>query len=55
MNIIFAIFRKEMIDALRDRRTLMVVLFSSLLMVPLMLMIFPRSCHRSNRKKISAP
>ncbi len=39
MKAIFAIFRKEMIDAMRDRRTLLVVLLSSLLGVPLLLLI----------------
>ena len=33
----WAVFRKEVVDALRDRRTLMVVLFSSVLMGPLLL------------------
>jgi sodium transport system permease protein len=33
----WAVFRKEIVDALRDRRTLMVVLFSSVLMGPLLL------------------
>ncbi|MDO9193487.1 MAG: ABC transporter permease [Undibacterium sp.] len=40
MNPIFAIFRKELTDAMRDRRTLMMVLFSALLFVPLLLVIF---------------
>ncbi len=39
MKSIFAIFRKEMMDAMRDRRTLLVVLLSSLLGVPLLLLI----------------
>ncbi|HTD02853.1 ABC transporter permease [Undibacterium sp.] len=39
MKAILAIFRKEMIDAMRDRRTLLVVLLSSLLGVPLLLLI----------------
>jgi sodium transport system permease protein len=39
MKAIFAIFRKEMMDAMRDRRTLLVVLLSSLLGVPLLLLI----------------
>ena len=39
MNAIFSIFRKEMVDATRDRRTLLVVLLSSLLGVPLLLLI----------------
>ena len=33
----WAVYRKEIVDALRDRRTLMVVLFSSVLMGPLLL------------------
>ena len=33
----WAVYRKEIADALRDRRTLMVVLFSSVLMGPLLL------------------
>lgn len=33
----FAVFRKELVDALRDRRTLLVVLVSSVLMGPLLL------------------
>ncbi|OYT98377.1 MAG: sodium ABC transporter permease [Burkholderiales bacterium PBB1] len=33
----WAVYRKEVVDALRDRRTLMVVLFSSVLMGPLLL------------------
>lgn len=37
MNAALAVFRKEIIDALRDRRTLMVVLLSSVLMGPLVL------------------
>ncbi len=40
MNAIIAIFRKELTDAMRDRRTLMMVLFSALLFVPLLLVIF---------------
>jgi sodium transport system permease protein len=40
MNAIFAIFRKELTDSMRDRRTLMMVLFSALLFVPLLLVIF---------------
>jgi sodium transport system permease protein len=38
MNTFMAVFRKEVKDALRDRRTLMVVLLSSVLMGPLVLM-----------------
>ena len=38
MNAIFYIFRKEIIDAMRDRRTLMMVLISSLLILPIMLL-----------------
>ena len=33
-----AVFRKELLDAIRDRRTLLVVLFSAVLMGPLVLM-----------------
>ena len=40
MNVLFAIIWKELKDALRDRRTLMTALFSSLLGVPLLLLIF---------------
>ncbi|MBC3870528.1 ABC transporter permease [Undibacterium oligocarboniphilum] len=40
MHAILSIFRKEIKDALRDRRTLMTALISSLLGVPLMLLIF---------------
>ncbi|MFZ6814135.1 ABC transporter permease [Undibacterium sp. Rencai35W] len=40
MNAMFAIFRKEIKDALRDRRTLLVALLGSLLGVPLILFIF---------------
>ncbi|MFZ6735043.1 ABC transporter permease [Undibacterium sp. Ji42W] len=40
MKATLAILRKELRDALRDRRTLMVALISSLLGVPLMLLIF---------------
>lgn len=39
MNAIFVIFRKEMSDAMRDRRTLLMVLLSSLIAVPLLLLI----------------
>lgn len=39
MKAVYAIFRKEMMDAMRDRRTLLVVLLSSLLGVPLLLLI----------------
>jgi sodium transport system permease protein len=39
MKEIFAIFKKEIVDAMRDRRTLMMVLFSSLLTVPLFLFL----------------
>jgi sodium transport system permease protein len=39
MNAILSIFRKELIDAMRDRRTMLVVLLSSLLGVPLLLLI----------------
>ena len=35
---VFTILRKELIDALRDRRTLLTVLISSVLMGPLVLM-----------------
>lgn len=38
MNAIFYIFKKEVIDAMRDRRTLMMVLISSLLILPIMLL-----------------
>ncbi|MBI3284884.1 MAG: ABC transporter permease [Burkholderiales bacterium] len=40
MNAMFSILCKEIKDALRDRRTLLVALFGSLLGVPLMLLIF---------------
>ncbi|QJQ05870.1 ABC transporter permease [Undibacterium piscinae] len=40
MNAIFTIFRKEVTDAMRDRRTLLMVLFSALIFVPLLLLIF---------------
>ncbi len=40
MKEIFAIFLKEISDAMRDRRTLMMVIFSSLLSVPLLLFVF---------------
>ena len=40
MNVLFAIVRKELKDALRDRRTLMTALFSSLLGAPLILLVF---------------
>ncbi len=40
MSVTVAILRKEIRDALRDRRTLLVALISSLLGVPLMLFIF---------------
>jgi sodium transport system permease protein len=33
----WAVYRKEMVDAVRDRRTLLVVLMSSVLMGPLLL------------------
>lgn len=39
MNAIFIIFRKEISDAMRDRRTLLMVLLSALLGVPLVLLI----------------
>lgn len=39
MNAIFVIFRKEISDAMRDRRTLLMVLLSSLIAVPLLLLI----------------
>ncbi|MFM9917680.1 MAG: ABC transporter permease [Rhizobacter sp.] len=37
MNAAWAVYAKEIVDTLRDRRTLMVVLFSSVLMGPLLL------------------
>lgn len=37
MSAAWAVYAKEVVDALRDRRTLMVVLFSSVLMGPLLL------------------
>ncbi|MDO9314543.1 MAG: ABC transporter permease [Burkholderiaceae bacterium] len=37
MSAAWAVYAKEIVDALRDRRTLMVVLFSSVLMGPLLL------------------
>jgi len=40
MRATISILRKELKDALRDRRTLMTALFSSLLGVPLMLLVF---------------
>ena len=40
MSAIFTIFRKELMDSMRDRRTLMMVVFSALLFVPLLLVIF---------------
>lgn len=36
-RVAWAVYKKEVVDALRDRRTLMVVLFSSVLMGPLLL------------------
>ncbi len=39
MNAIFVIYRKEISDAMRDRRTLLMVLLSALLFVPLLLLI----------------
>lgn len=38
MNAIFHILKKEIIDAMRDRRTLMMVLVSSLLILPVLLL-----------------
>ena len=38
MNAALAVFRKELLDALRDRRTLLTVLLSSVAMGPLVLM-----------------
>jgi sodium transport system permease protein len=40
MKEIIAIYMKEISDAMRDRRTLMMVLLSSLLLVPLLLFVF---------------
>jgi sodium transport system permease protein len=40
MNAIYSIFCKEITDAMRDRRTLMMVVFSALVFVPLLLLIF---------------
>lgn len=40
MREIFAIYSKEISDAMRDRRTLMMVLASSLLLVPMLLFVF---------------
>jgi sodium transport system permease protein len=40
MNAIYAIFRKELTDSMRDRRTLMMVVFSAILFVPLLLAVF---------------
>lgn len=40
MSAIVTIFRKELMDSMRDRRTLMMVVFSALLFVPLLLLIF---------------
>lgn len=40
MKEILAIYWKEISDAMRDRRTLMMVIFSSLLSVPLLLFVF---------------
>ncbi len=40
MKKILAVYRKELMDALRDRRTLLVASFSSLLGVPMMLLVF---------------
>lgn len=40
MREIFAIYWKEISDAMRDRRTLMMVLASSLLLVPMLLFVF---------------
>jgi len=37
VNVAFAVFRKELVDALRDRRTLMVVLLSAVLLGPMVL------------------
>ena len=38
LNIVFTVLRKELIDALRDRRTLLTVLVSAVLMGPLVLL-----------------
>jgi len=40
MKKIFTVYRKELMDALRDRRTLLVASISSLLGVPIMLLVF---------------
>ncbi|MET3116678.1 sodium transport system permease protein [Undibacterium sp. GrIS 1.8] len=39
MKAMLAIFRKEMMDAMRDRRALLIVIFSSLFLVPMLLVI----------------
>jgi sodium transport system permease protein len=40
MNTWLVVFRKELLDALRDRRTLLVILFSSIMSGPLMMILF---------------
>lgn len=42
MNAAIQVFRKEIIDALRDRKTLLIIALSSLLSVPAMLLVFSK-------------
>ena len=39
INIAFAVFKKEIVDALRDRKTLLAVLISSVLIGPIVLVL----------------
>ena len=51
MNAIFHIFRKEITDAMRDRRTLAMVLLSSLLILPIMLLVISEVVSQSETQE----
>lgn len=51
MNAIFHIFRKEITDAMRDRRTLAMVLLSSLLILPIMLLVISEIVSQSETQE----
>ena len=51
MNAMLAVLRKELIDALRDRRTLILVLISSVLLGPMVLVALSGYNQESNRQQ----
>ena len=50
LKVALTVFRKELIDALRDRRTLLVVLLSSVAMGPMVLVLMSTLIEKMDRR-----